>query len=205
MKIQPLHLLLAILVAALLTVIAWYVLLQPQPLHGEVIEPPHRVSDFTLQSTQGPVSLSNFNGKVVVLYFGYISCPDVCPITLATLHQALESLGSKADEVQVLFVSVDWKRDTPEVMGKYVSHFDPGFIGLSGTQQQIDAVTTDLGIFYLLNLPDSNGFYSVDHTASMRVLDRQGRLAIIWPHDIQPSAMTSDLRVLLKNTSTTAP
>ena len=198
MKTQPLYLIVGILVTALLTVAVGYLLFQNQPLHGEVLDPPQPTSDFTLQSTNGPVSLSSFAGKVVVLYFGYTSCPDLCPITLATVHQALESLGSKASDVQVLFVSVDWKRDTPEVMAKYVSHFDPGFIGLSGTQQQIDAVTRDFGIFYLLNLPDANGFYSVDHTASTRLLDRQGRLTTIWPYELTSADMASDLRALLK-------
>jgi protein SCO1/2 len=191
------------LILVLLAAVAGYELLRPRQLHGEVIEPPHPVSDFTLQSINGPVSLSDFRGKVVVLYFGYTSCPDLCPITLATLHQALESLGKKAADVQVIFVSVDWKRDTKEVMAKYVSHFDPSFIGLSGTQQEIDSITQQLGIFYLLNLPDENGFYSVDHTASTRVLDQQGRLKLIWPYDLPPADITSDLQVLLRSPAST--
>jgi protein SCO1/2 len=198
MKIRPLQFAFAILAAAALTAAAWYMLSGPRSLHGEVIEPPQAVSDFTLQSTHGPVALSSFHGRVVVLYFGYTSCPDLCPTTLATMHQALESLGAKASEVQVVFVSVDWKRDTADVMAKYVSHFDPGFVGLSGTREQIDAVTREIGIFYLLNLPDANGFYSVDHTASTRVLDRQGRLVAIWPYEMSSEEMASDLRVLLK-------
>ena len=186
-----------VLFIVLLAAVAGYFLFRPQRFHGQLIEPPYPVPSFTLQSSNGPVSLSDFKGKVVVLYFGYTSCPDVCPVTLATLHQALASLGSKANAVQVLFVSVDWKRDTTDVTANYVSHFDPSFTGLSGTQEQIDAVTKDLGIFYLLNLPNQEGQYSVDHTASIRVLDHEGNLKLVWPDGLQPYEMAADLKALI--------
>ena len=121
----------------LLAAMAGYEFLLPKKLHGEVIKPPKPMPDFTLQSTKGPVSLSSFRGKLVILYFGYTSCPDLCPTTLAMLHQAVEALGNKAQEVQVIFISVDWKRDTPEVLEKYIAHFNSNFIGLSGTEAQI--------------------------------------------------------------------
>jgi protein SCO1 len=199
MKLGKRDRILVLILGLLVVALAGYEFLVPKRLHGELIRPPHPVADFTLQSSNGPVSLSSFKDKVVVLYFGYTSCPDLCPITLAALNQAVQALGNKAGEVQVIFISVDWQRDNPEKMAQYTEHFNPNFIGLAGTQTQIDAVTNDFGIFYLLNLPDENGFYSVDHTASTRVLDRQGRLTLIWPYDIQPADMTSDLRVLLKN------
>jgi protein SCO1 len=188
---------------ALLAALAVYEFSISNRLHGEVIEPPKLMPDFTLQSTKGPVSLSDFRGRVIVLYFGYTSCPDLCPTTLALLNQAVDALKDKAKDVQVVFISVDWKRDTPETLEKYTAHFNGNFLGLTGTQAQIDSVTNDFGIFYLLNLPDKNGFYSVDHTASIRVLDRQGRLAVIWPYDTQPSEMASDLQVILKNSANT--
>jgi protein SCO1 len=187
----------------LLAALAGYEFLVPKKLHGEVIEPPKLMPDFTLQSASGPVSLSDFRDKVVILYFGYTSCPDLCPTTLAILHQAVDALGDKAKDVQVIFISVDWQRDTPEGLEKYTAHFNQNFLGLTGTQAQIDSVTSDFGIFYLLNLPDKNGFYSVDHTASVRVLDRQGWLAVIWPYNTPPAEITSDLQVLLKNSVNT--
>jgi len=187
----------------LLAAMAGYEFLLPKKLHGEVIKPPKPMPDFTLQSTKGPVSLSSFRGKLVILYFGYTSCPDLCPTTLAMLHQAVEALGNKAQEVQVIFISVDWKRDTPEVLEKYIAHFNSNFIGLSGTEAQINSVTRDFGIFYLLNLPNENGFYSVDHTASMRVLDRQGRLTVIWPYGTQYPEMASDMRSILQSSART--
>lgn len=203
MKLLRQNLWFGLFLGALLIAIVSYEFWLPQKLHGEVIEPPKPMPDFTLQSAQGPVSLSSFRGKLVVLYFGYTACPDLCPTTLATLHEAVEALGDKAQEVQVIFISVDWKRDTPEILEKYNAHFNPNFLGLTGTQAQIDEVTKDFGIFYLLNLPNENGFYTVDHTASTRVLDRQGRLHLIWPYGTQAAEMISDLQFLLKNSSTT--
>jgi protein SCO1 len=194
-------LLLAVTLLLLFLGVGVYEYTLPKALHGEVITPPKFMPDFTLQSATGPVSLSNFHGKVVVLYFGYTSCPDLCPLTLAYLRQTLDSLGSKANEIQVVFVSVDWKRDTPEHLSDYVHAFRPDFVGVTGTQAQIDAVTKDFGIFYLLYPPDANGYYSVDHTASIQVLDRQQKLTLIWPHDTQPDQMATDLQVLLKKSS----
>jgi protein SCO1/2 len=170
----------------------------PRSYSGTIYNPPVPRPDFTLQSVDGPVSLGDFRGKIVVIYFGYTFCPDVCPLTMGALRQATDKLGSKATDVQVIFISVDWKRDTPEVMANYVAHFNSDFVGLSGTQEQIDQVTKDFGIYYLLNLPDEEGKYSVDHTTSTQVLDREGNLILVWPYDTTPADMTSDLKALLK-------
>lgn len=194
---------LVLIIGALLAAFVGYEFLRQDKLHGVVIEPPNPMPNFSLQSTKGPVSLSSFRGKIVVLYFGYTSCPDVCPTSLALLRQAVDALGDKAENIQVIFISVDWKRDTPEILSKYAAHFHPDFLGLTGDQAQIDLTTRNFGIYYSLNQPDENGFYSVDHTASIKVLDRQGRLVVIWPYGIQPSEMTSDLQVLLKNSVNT--
>jgi len=188
----------ALVIAVLLIAFIEIQFLTPRKLHGEVIEPPKPMPDFTLQSANGPVSLSSFRGKIVILYFGYTSCPDLCPATLALLRQGLDELGDKSRDVQVIFVSVDWQRDTPELLDSYTKYFRPDFIGLTGTQEQIDSVTKDFGIIYLLNLPDQNGNYSVDHTASVKVLDRDGNLIVIWPFGMQASEITSDLKVLIK-------
>lgn len=189
----------AVLVVFLLAGIAIFQYTLPPIFHGSVIDPPKAMPGFTLQSASGPVSLADFRGRIVVLYFGYTGCPDVCPTTLAILRQALNDLGAKASDVQVLFVSVDWKRDTPEKMASYLSAFRPDFIGLSGSQEQIDVVTRDFGIFYQLHEPDASGYYSVDHTATLQVLDRQGRLVITWPYGMTAAEILDDLKGLLKN------
>lgn len=186
------------LVLLLVVGIGVFELTRPPVLHGTVIEPPKPMPDFTLQSAYGPVSLSDFRGKVVVLYFGYTSCPDVCPTTLAHLRQALNTLGEKADLVQVIFVAVDWQKDTPERVASYLSAFRPDFVGLSGTEAQINAITKDFGIFYQINPPDENGYYTVDHTATTLVLNREGGLMLTWPYGLSAEEMLEDLQVVLK-------
>lgn len=188
----------AALVLLFLAALFVYQTLLPPTMNGSAIDPPVDVGDFTLQSGQGPVRLASFAGKYVVLYFGYTSCPDVCPTTLAALRESLSRLGERAAEFQVIFISVDPQRDSPEYASVYASRFDPAFIGLSGSQTEIDAVTRQFGIFYQLNPPDDSGFYTVDHTATTLVLDRQGNLALTWPYGLQPDQITEDMRNLLK-------
>jgi protein SCO1 len=195
MKRQYLAFILAVFL--LIVGIAIYQLTLPPKLYGVVIDPPKPMPDFVLESAGGPVKLSDSRGKIVVLYFGYLSCPDVCPTTLAALREALNSLGEKADQVQVLFVSVDYKRDTPEKVRGYATNFHPNFIGLAGSQAQIESVTKDFGIYYKLNQPDANGFYTVEHTATVQLLNPAGELMMTWPYGIQPNEMASDLKALL--------
>jgi protein SCO1 len=195
MKRQTLFFLLTVVL--LLVGIGIFQLTLPPTLNGGVIDPPKPMPDFELESASGPVRLSDFRGKIVALYFGYLSCPDVCPTTLGAMREALNQLGEKAEKVQVLFVSVDSGRDTPEKARDYATNFHPNFIGLTGSKTQIDAVTHDFGIFYLINLPDENGFYTVDHTATVQLLDPAGNLIMTWPYGLQPDEMASDLKVLM--------
>lgn len=190
-------LVLAGLVLLLVVGMGVFQLTRPPVLHGTVIEPPKPMPDFTLQSANGPVSLSDFRGKVVILYFGYTSCPDVCPTTLAHVRYAFNELGERAKGAQLLFVAVDWKKDTPERVASYLSAFHPDFIGVSGTEAEINAVTKDFGIFYQINPPDENGYYTVDHTATVLVLDREGRLMLTWPYGMTAEEMLEDLQAVL--------
>ena len=168
-------------------------------LYGGVIEPPKAMPGFTLQSSRGDVSLQDFKGKFVVLAFGYTSCPDVCPTVLADIRQAIAKLEPReAAQIQVIFVSVDYQRDTPEVVDAYVRNFDPNFLGLSGSQAQINQVTSDFGIYYKLNSPDpKTGFYSVDHSAVALVIDQTGALIMTWPFDMPADKIGADLRTLV--------
>ncbi len=184
----------------LIGVAAIYLFFANTRFHGTPITPPKPMDDFTLFSANGPVLLSDFRGKFVILSFGYTSCPDVCPLTLAHYREALNELGKDADQVQVLFVSVDWKRDTPERTSAYVNNFGAGFIGLGGSQNQIDAVTKEFDIYYKLGDPDPlSDFYSVDHSATVLILDRQGNLVLTWPYGFTSSDYLDDLKRLLEN------
>lgn len=172
--------------------------IRPYSFHGMVMQSPMKATDFTLPSQNGqPVSLRDFEGKIVLLYFGYTTCPDVCPTTLADLHVAREALGKRADEVQVLMITVDPERDTQQVMADYMSHFDSSFIGLTGTPEQTAEVATYYGIFYEKQEGDSALGYLVDHTATVMVIDRKGYLRVVFPFGTAAQDITSDLKYLL--------
>jgi protein SCO1 len=185
---------------ALLFIAALFVTqtLMPPRMNGSIIDPPLAVDDFSLQSVDGPVALSDFRGKYVILYFGYTSCPDICPDSLAKFREALSKQGQGAQEVQVIFISVDPGRDSVEYCDVYAKRFSPDFLGMTGSEAEIESVTKKMGIFYQLNQPDDGGFYTVDHTASALILDREGRLILTWPYGMTPDQMEDDLRVLLR-------
>jgi len=181
-------------------VAVWLLLprLLPYNYHGTALEPAKPVADFTLAGSGGkPVKLSDFRDKLTVLYFGYTYCPDVCPTTLAELAQGLQGLGRKADQVQVAMVTVDPERDTPEVLAKYVANFDPRFIGLSGTPDQIAAAAASLGIYYQKHDGSAATGYLVDHTASVAVIDQNGYLRLVFPYGTSGEDIASDLAHLL--------
>jgi protein SCO1 len=167
--------------------------------HGETVEPTAPAAGFTLTGPDGKaLSLSDFRGKLVVLYFGYTSCPDVCPTTMAALAQAMRDLGAQADGIQVLMVTVDPQRDTPDRLNSYVTAFDPRFIGLSGTSDQIAGAAKAFGVVYQVHPGSSAANYLVDHTATTTVLDKDGRIRLIWPYGTPPEELTADLNKLLR-------
>lgn len=168
-------------------------------LHGSVVEPPRQMGDFTLTAHNGEqVSLSDFQGQVVLLYYGYTFCPDVCPATLADLNQAVDSLGSSKDEVQVLMVTVDPERDTVDKLAEYLGFFDPSFLGLTGTVEEIRAATAPYGIEFAKQEVEGSSGYLMDHTAAVLVLDREGFLRVLYPYGIPSEDIAVDLTVLTK-------
>jgi protein SCO1/2 len=142
--------------------------------------------------------LREMRGKVVALFFGYTSCPDVCPITLGELNQALQELGPQADRVQVLFVTVDPQRDTRERIQEYVNHFNPAFIGLSGSEPELAKIWNEYGIFRQIVEGSSAAGYLVDHTARLTLIDEQGNLRVSLPVDAPVDDIIHDLNLLLK-------
>jgi protein SCO1/2 len=149
--------------------------------------------------TGRPRRLDEFRGKVVVVFFGFTHCPDVCPTTLADLSQVLKALGRDADRVQVLFVTVDPERDTPEVLGKYVSAFDPRFLGLYGDAAATQRAAREFKVYYEKR-KTSDG-YSIDHSGQTYVIDPQGRLRLFVRPDRLASDLPEDLRTLVKESS----
>jgi protein SCO1 len=153
---------------------------------------------FSLTNQDGrPVSAEDFRGKVVLLYFGYTNCPDVCPMTLALLDRAVESLGSGAARVRVLFVSVDPARDTTAVLKRYVSAFGPAVVGLRGDDAALGALIRRYRVTYHREPPDAHGYYAVDHSSAVFIFDRDGDARLLAEESSAPKVIAADLRRLL--------
>jgi protein SCO1/2 len=155
--------------------------------------------DFTLQSIKGPVSTRDLRGKVLMLYFGYTKCPDVCPTSLAFITQTLHELSpEELQEVVSLFISVDPKRDTVQALADYVNYFHQNFIGLTGSADEIAAVARLYGVQYNeVELPGSAFGYSVNHSSATYLIDKKGELRFVFPHLTDSSIMLEGLRYLL--------
>jgi protein SCO1/2 len=155
--------------------------------------------DFMLHSSKGPVSLRDFRGKVVMLYFGYTKCPDVCPTSLAFLVQALNELsGEELEKVQSIFVSVDPKRDTPESLEEYVGYFHSNLIGVTGTDEEVAKAAELYGAkYYEVELKGSAFGYSVNHSAVTYLITPEGTLRFIFPHQTPPSVVLEAIRYVL--------
>jgi protein SCO1 len=154
--------------------------------------------DFELiDQNGGRRTLADFKGKVVAVFFGYTSCPDVCPTTLGEYAAVAKELGADASRLQVLFVTVDPERDTPAVLAKYVPAFNPSFIGLTGDPAAIGRTAKEFKIFYQKQ-PAPGGGYSVDHTAGSYIFDPAGRLRLFASYGQESSKLLHDIRLLLK-------
>jgi protein SCO1/2 len=145
-----------------------------------------------------PRTLADFKGKVVVLFFGFIHCPDVCPTTLAELAQVERELGPDAKKMQVLFVTVDPERDTPELLRQYVPSFHPDFLGLYGDAAATAQAAKEFKIFFQKQ-PQAGGGYSMDHSAGTYVLDQHGKLRLFAQYGAGAAALLHDIRILLQD------
>ena len=153
---------------------------------------------FELTGHDGkPRTLADFRGKVVTVFFGYTQCPDVCPTTLTEMAEVMGLLGEKSDKVQVLFVTVDPERDTPELLAQYVPAFDPRFLGLYGDATATEKVAKEFKVFYQ-KVPGSRpGTYTVDHSAGSFVFDARGRTRLFVKHGQGAEKLAQDLRRLI--------
>lgn len=156
--------------------------------------------DFSLTDASGRArTMADFRGKVVVLFFGYAQCPDVCPTTMSEMAQVKQQLGSDGDKLQVLFVTVDPERDTPEVMKAYMGAFDPSFVALIPTPEQLPALAKDYKVYYKKVDGKTPTSYSMDHSAASFVYDPQGRLRLYMRYGAGVPAMVDDIKALLKS------
>jgi protein SCO1/2 len=154
--------------------------------------------DFALTDVAGaPRTLADYRGKVVVLFFGYTHCPDVCPTTLSQLAQARRLLGADAQRVQVLFATLDPERDTPALLGRYVQAFDPSFVALTGTPGQIEAAAREFKVFFQKVAGPTADAYTLDHSSGSFVFDPQGRVRLYVLDRAQADRIAPDLKRLL--------
>jgi len=154
--------------------------------------------DFALTDHTGkPRTLADYKGKVVVLFFGFTQCPDVCPTTMAEMSAVMKELGPQAGQVQVLFVTVDPERDTRELLSQYVPAFDPRFVGLYGTPEQTAATAKEFKVFYAKVEGKTPGSYSIDHTAASYIFDRNGKVRLLVRHNQGPAPIVHDIKQLL--------
>jgi protein SCO1/2 len=155
--------------------------------------------DFQLPDADGKVrTLQEFKGKVVVVFFGYTQCPDVCPTTMADIAQAKKLLGADGAKVQGIFITVDPERDTPELLKAYVANFGPDFVALRGTPEQTAALAKDFKVYYKKVEGKGPGNYTLDHSAASFIYDPQGRLRLYARYGGGPQVLADDMKQLLQ-------
>lgn len=184
------------LVGLLMAVAASMSVSAADALKAGVFEPPRAAPELALQASKGgQLSLADYRGKVVLLGFGFTSCPEVCPTTLAVLAQARKKLGEQGEQLQVVYVTVDPERDTADRMRAYLGGFDPTFIGGTGTAAQLATTRKNYGVM-AEKKPVGNS-YSVAHSSSVHLIDRKGLLRGMMPYGRLPDDYVHDVRALL--------
>jgi protein SCO1/2 len=172
---------------------------QSYQFNGTQYPDPQLAPDFELTTTDGdPFRLSDHQGKIVLMFFGYTSCPDICPTTLAKARRVFEGLGGDADKVTFLFTTVDPERDTPEVLGTYVTAFHPAIVGLTGAPDELATVRQDYGIFAEKEVLEGSATgYIVNHTARVFLVDAGGRLRLSYSFGTPSEDILEDIQHLI--------
>lgn len=171
---------------------------QPQKFHAADLSAVTWGTDFSLTDHAGRKrTLADFRGKAVVMFFGYTQCPDVCPGNMSAMREVMDLLGPDAARVQMLFVTVDPERDTPELLGQYVPTFHPSFLGLYADPATTAATAKEFKVFYVKQPGSTPSTYTVDHTAGSYVFDPAGKLRLYVKHGETPARIAADLRMLL--------
>jgi len=188
-----------------LVALAAYFAFQPQPraeegLRAGTFEPAREAPAFTLEGSNGSkLSLRDHLGKVVILYFGFTYCDKVCPVTLARLTEAYKKLGNTARDIQLIFISVDPKRDSPERMREHLTAFNPSFLGATGTSDDLAAVRSAYGVVAEEVASKNKALgYEVNHSSSLYLVDRQGKIRALVPYGTPSEDIAHDLAILLK-------
>ncbi len=171
-------------------------------LNGSQINPASEAHDFRLTDQNGnPYQLSDHRGKLVVLFFGYTNCPDVCPMTLAKFRDIKDSLGQETDQVEFVLVTVDPEQDSISRMKEYVDSFDPQFFGLTGTSSELEPVWKNYGVYLEKHLGENGSNITVDHSTRTYLIDPQGKLILTYPFGFDIDLMVQDLQYLIASSN----
>lgn len=190
--------LLAFTIAVLLLFVAIRALNPPYSPAGSVIDPPVVAPEILLSDAAGaPFALSGLRGRLVLLFFGYTNCPDVCPTTLADMQYVFRQLGDRSAQARFVFVTVDAPRDTPERMAEYLGNFNPQFIGLTGSGDALEAVYRDYNVGVERLPAAGTPGYEVAHISRVFVIDPEGRLIATFPYGLGRDAILADVQQLL--------
>jgi protein SCO1/2 len=167
-----------------------------EELRAGVFSPARMAPDFKLKGSDGnEVSLARYRGKIAIVVFGFTACPTVCPTTLRTLAEARKQLGTDAEQVQIVYLTVDPERDDVERMRTYLASFDPTFVGATGTAAELEAVRKEYGIF--ANRENVGDTYSFSHSSYTYLVDREGKMRALMPYGQKPEDYVHDLKILL--------
>lgn len=173
--------------------------LRPHTFSGTVLQSPTAAPPLTglTVHTGEPADLSEFRGEVVLLYFGYTNCPDICPATLSNAARAIDAMGPAGEDVELLMVTVDPARDDPRTLGDYVGHFHPRFLGVHGSEEELRTAASQYGVVFRKAEGSEATGYLVDHTVSLMAIDPEGFLRVVYPVDVPPAELAADLEELL--------
>lgn len=184
---------------ALTLAAGWFFAERNYTYQGILIDPPATAADFELNDQNGiPFRLSEQDGKVVLIFFGYSNCPDVCPITLSEFKQIKAQLGEEAEQARFVYITVDPERDTPERLKVYLANFDPSFIGLTGDREDLQPIWEAYGVYQERREVSSAAGYLVDHTARIYAIDKQGNWRLNYPFGMEVSKISKDVAHLIK-------
>lgn len=172
--------------------------LRPHTFSGTVLQSPSSAPPLTglTLHTGEPADLSQLRGQVVLLYFGYTNCPDVCPATLANAAKAIDAMDSGAEDVELLMITVDPDRDDPRTLGEYVGHFHPRFLGVHGSEEDLRTAASQYGVVFQRAEGSETTGYLVDHTVALMAIDPDGFLRVVFPVDVPPADLAADLEEL---------
>jgi protein SCO1 len=199
MNMRHFLLLAGAIVISLGAVVGTLVVTRPHSFQGSLYDPPLPAADFTLTDQYGrSFKLSEQEGNIVLMFFGYSNCPDVCPVTLSDFKKMRTELGPQADRVRFVFVTTDPERDSHDRLLEYLGFFDPSFIGLTGDRAELEPVWEAYGVYQARIETGSASGYTVDHTSRVYLIDTQGNFRMTFPFGTEAMAMVSDVAELLK-------